>query len=187
MYVFPWTAVAIAAILFIFKPDQLTYFLAEQADHWKVDIRTMIVFTILGIVGSIVVSIGAVSLYVYIRDNRKDANAQRDIYEEERQALIALFNSLDGKNWFDKARWCSDEPIGRWHGVKLNPHTGRVNKLILPENRLGGMIPEDIGKLEGLIEIDFRRNNIGGELVCFMSSIWIMCLTCANINVTIYR
>lgn len=163
VYVFPWTAVAIAAILFAFKPDQLTYYLAEQADHWKVDIRTMIVFTVLGIVGSIVVSIGAVYVYVYIRDNRQQGGPQRDIYTEERDALVSLYNSLDGTNWFDKTRWCSDEPIGKWHGVKLNPHTGRVNKLILPENRLAGVIPEDIGKLEALIEIDFRRNNIRGK------------------------
>eukprot|EP01031_Cornospumella_fuschlensis_P040536 gene40536-49411_t len=171
VYVFPWTAVAIASILFAFKRDQVTYFLAEQADQWKVDIRTMIVFTILGVVGSIVVSIGAVSLYVYIRDQREEGNNQRDLYEEERRALVSLFESLDGKNWFDKTRWCSDEPIGRWHGVKLNPQTGRVNKLILPDNRLGGVIPEDIGKLEGLIEIDFRRNNIGGEIPKALSTL----------------
>eukprot|EP00981_Chlorochromonas_danica_P003772 scaffold691_cov181-Ochromonas_danica.AAC.25 len=62
----------------------------------------------------------------------------RGIHEKERIALITLFHSLEGNNWYNKIRWCSEEPIDRWHGVKLDPLTHRVNKIILPENRLAG-------------------------------------------------
>lgn len=141
IYVLPWSTVCIVGILLLWKPEELTGHLQEQAFSMGVDVRTLIVYSLLAVVGSTLLVIGGWKLYVYLRYERVHEDVGRLIYERERNALIALFNSLDGKNWFNKIRWCSDEPIDRWHGVKLDPVTHRVNKLILPENRLAGMRP----------------------------------------------
>jgi len=58
----------------------------------------------------------------------------------------------------------STEPVHRWKGVKLDHSTGRVNKIILAENRLEGVIPQEIGRLTSLIELDLRCNQIRGPL-----------------------
>ncbi len=115
--------------------------LQEKAAYLNVNIPTVVVYFLVAIVGSILLVIIGWKLYAYWRDNRVNQAMQREIYEQEKAVLITLYNALDGKNWFNKARWCSSEPINRWHGVKMDPKTHRVNKLILPENRLTGKRP----------------------------------------------
>lgn len=139
VYVLPWSTVCIIAILLLWKPDELKYHLQTKADYMGVDIRTLIVYSILAVVGVIVLVYIGYQLLDYIRQPKVDESEARSIYEQEREALVAIFEEMDGKNWYNKIRWCSDEPIERWHGVKLDPVTHRVNKLILPENRLGGV------------------------------------------------
>mmetsp|Transcript_16001 Transcript_16001/g.36028 ORF Transcript_16001/g.36028 Transcript_16001/m.36028 type:complete len:194 (-) Transcript_16001:849-1430(-) len=89
---------------------------------------------------------------------------RRCVWAMERAVLVGLFESLGGRGWNDKTRWCSEEPVHRWKGVKLDHSTGRVNKIILAENRLEGVIPQEIGRLTSLIELDLRCNQIRGPL-----------------------
>ncbi len=66
----------------------------------------------------------------------------------DRQALIALYNALDGDNWSNKANWCSDRPLGEWEGVETTPQ-GRVKSIQLLNN-VNGELPEEIGLLTKL-------------------------------------
>jgi len=35
----------------------------------------------------------------------------------EREILIAFYNATDGDNWANNENWCSDKPLGEWHGI----------------------------------------------------------------------
>ena len=39
---------------------------------------------------------------------------------KEKAALIAIYNALDGDNWWNKRNWCSDKPLYTWWGVSTN-------------------------------------------------------------------
>lgn len=101
-------------------------------------------------------------LYLSYVQRQKLLQEAQELTKKEHDALVAIFNSLGGKRWKDKTRWCSNEPIGRWKGVHLDPKTKRVNKIILAENGLEGEIPDELGSLTELIELDMHLNRIKG-------------------------
>ncbi len=76
---------------------------------------------------------------------------------DDRDALIALYNALDGPNWTHSTNWLSDLPLGAWHGVETEGD-GNVTKLDLGFNDLSGRIPPELGILTSLQELDFREN-----------------------------
>ena len=43
----------------------------------------------------------------------------------DREALIAVYNALDGPNWEDSENWLTDAPLGEWSGV-TTAENGRV-------------------------------------------------------------
>ena len=78
----------------------------------------------------------------------------------EREALIAIYNALDGDNWTNNDNWCSDKPVSEWYGVGVN-ELGYINSLVFPEsNGVKGAVPEDIGSLIYLEEIVFCGHQI---------------------------
>lgn len=95
--------------------------------------------------------------------HREQQQRHAAILSKERDVLMEIFEGLEGFRWKDRSRWGGSEEVRRWKGVKVN-RSGRVNKLILPENNLRGVLSPSIGQLEDLIEIDFRDNYIGGEI-----------------------
>lgn len=160
--VIPFSTLSIAGVLIAVRYDLWLQIVEETATYLNVSTERAVWIGIGVIFG---VMIGGFLIWKFIEYLQNYWQAQREaqeVYNRERAALLSLFNSLNGKNWLDKTRWGSDEPLYRWKGVKLDPITHRVNKLILPDNNLTGFIHEDIGNLEGLIEIDFRRNSIRG-------------------------
>ena len=70
----------------------------------------------------------------------------RTAVEEDRAALIALYNATDGDNWKDNTNWLSNKPLKEWSGVRINGQ-GRVDMLVLHENFLSGAIPPELGNL----------------------------------------
>ena len=36
---------------------------------------------------------------------------------QDRAALIALYEATDGPNWVDAENWLTDAPLGDWYGV----------------------------------------------------------------------
>lgn len=187
--VFPYSTLGILVLLLAVNREMVSDMLQVSAQYWEVDRWVVIVASIVSVVVLMMIVQGIWALYYQYLNHQVAVKEARELYEKERNALIALFNALDGKRWKDKTRWCSDEPIEKWKGVKLDRVTGRVNKLLLAENELAGKclsistlklplgrcqptglntvalgyIPEEIGDLEHLKEIDFRLNNIRGD------------------------
>lgn len=79
-------------------------------------------------------------------------------YAIEREALIAIYNALDGDNWTNNENWCSDKPINEWYGIQTEQNM--VTDIYLPSNGLVGNLPPDIGNLLHLSSMDLTGNNI---------------------------
>ncbi|CAN0430729.1 unnamed protein product, partial [Ascophyllum nodosum] len=65
--------------------------------------------------------------------------------DAERHALVALYQATNGPSWKKKRGWCTDAPLSKWYGVKVNG--GRVVELSLRVNNLQGPIPKELGQL----------------------------------------
>ena len=81
----------------------------------------------------------------------------------EREALIAIYNALDGDHWENNTNWCSDKPVWEWYGV-VTGDNHYVNHLNLIQNSkpMKGQIPSEIGKLIHLKSINFwLETNMG--------------------------
>ena len=83
--------------------------------------------------------------------------------EAERAALVALYNATGGPNWTNNANWVSGQPVGRWRGVTTDP-SGQVVGLSLPENRLTGEIPSELGGLANLTWLSLNENQLRGNI-----------------------
>ena len=94
--------------------------------------------------------------------------------EEEREALVALWNATGGQEWKDlsnstggqtysTANWCTDAPVDTWYGVTVNPD-GHVIYLHLAGVGLKGKLPEEIGKLAFLQELWLGDNDLSGGI-----------------------
>ena len=81
--------------------------------------------------------------------------------QEEREVLIAFYNSLDGPNWKVNTNWLSDLPLDKWYGISTDD-LGNVTRIELDDNRLGGAIQSDIalGKLENLRVVSLWGNEL---------------------------
>lgn len=55
----------------------------------------------------------------------------------DRDALMALLHSTDGRNWGNGKGWNTDANLSTWNGVEMHDE-GRVKKLSLNENNLRG-------------------------------------------------
>lgn len=72
--------------------------------------------------------------------------------QQDSLALVAIYNAANGLNWSRKDNWLTGN-VSSWHGVTLNSQ-GRVTKLNLTRNGLSGTIPDEIGNLTELINLN---------------------------------
>ena len=79
----------------------------------------------------------------------------------ERDALIALFNATDGASWSSKTGWCTEAPVGEWHGITTDPE-GHVIRIELENNGLSGVVPAAVSGLLYLKSLRLHDNNITG-------------------------
>ncbi|PWG05542.1 leucine-rich repeat domain-containing protein [Polaribacter aquimarinus] len=81
--------------------------------------------------------------------------------QEEREALISLYNSTDGTNWSYRTFWNTNANVGEWHGVKVENINGQdhVTELKLIANNLKGEIP-DLSGLKKLKYLYLHNNKI---------------------------
>ncbi len=86
------------------------------------------------------------------------------VTESDSTALVELYNSTNGDNWFDNTGWLID-PISNWYGITLSNDNCNVLEIDLAENNLVGEISEiDIPTLENLT---LKLNNIQGPCPSF--------------------
>ena len=78
-------------------------------------------------------------------------------------ALMALYNATGGNSWTDSTNWGTDEPLDRWHGVRIDD-AGRVVQLDLHVNNLTGPIPPELGALTNLDTLYLYSNNLTGPI-----------------------
>jgi len=85
----------------------------------------------------------------------------------EQDALMALYNELQGENWIMNSGWgtgdaCSD----RWWGVhceQAEDGVPTVTSLALMGNSLNGTLPEELGNLKNLVTLNMKNNNLIGR------------------------
>ncbi len=136
----PLTTITMVVILMAFKYDIWLDLLEENSVYFGISKMGLILTASLVIL--IIMATGVV-----VWKGCEDWLASREIqmenekyYQKERDALVALYESLNGDTWIKNTNWCSDQPVHMWKGVKVDPVTKRVNKLILSENNLTGTV-----------------------------------------------
>jgi hypothetical protein len=88
--------------------------------------------------------------------------------DEEKEALMAIYNKMGGDSWTHSDNWGTDAPLKDWYGVVVDDGVsgvgnGRVMGLQLNNNNLCGIIPEELGDLIFIESIDFSHNSITGS------------------------
>ncbi|MCF8357116.1 MAG: T9SS type A sorting domain-containing protein [Prolixibacteraceae bacterium] len=83
-------------------------------------------------------------------------------------ALVHLYNETTGESWNNNSNWLSGR-LATWHGITLNGD--RVSKVLLPINNLDGPIPEEIGNLTKLEELDLSNNSLSNNIPAEIGSL----------------
>lgn len=108
--------------------------------------------------------------------------------EQDRLALVALYNSTIGANWYNNTGWAvpgspGDNPCG-WYGVTCEG--GRVTGLNLSNNMLTGTLPLDLGNLSALKILDLDQGiGLSGDGDLQLHTGWIrgaLPVTIGNLN-----
>ncbi len=76
-------------------------------------------------------------------------------------ALVALYDATNGDQWKNNSNWLFD-PVSTWYGITLQGD--RVYLINLYDNGLEGYIPDEIGQLAGLVELDLSLGNFTGGI-----------------------
>jgi Leucine-rich repeat (LRR) protein len=83
--------------------------------------------------------------------------------ENDRNALIALYNATNGDNWTNNTNWNTNEPISSWYNVWVNSE-GCVENLTLINNQLNGTLPIELGNLKNLKYLSLYGNQINSVI-----------------------
>lgn len=84
------------------------------------------------------------------------------VEQQEREALIALYNATGGDNWTNNTNWCSDKPLSEWYGISVWDR--HVKYISLSNNGLTGELPEELGNLTELESLYLGSNQLAGNL-----------------------
>ena len=83
--------------------------------------------------------------------------------ETDKAALMALYNSTAGANWDQNANWGTDAALADWYQVYTNAD-GRVHALALGENNLRGTLPDALGNLDRMLQLQLFDNRLSGPI-----------------------
>ncbi|WP_340935902.1 leucine-rich repeat domain-containing protein [Polaribacter haliotis] len=105
----------------------------------------------------------------------QDCSAYNNIPENEMQALVDMYNNLDGANWRNNTNWNGNlakalinNPYNatKWQGVTTKIVDGgkHITNISLSSNQLKGELPTSIGNLTKLTNLQISSNEISGAL-----------------------
>ncbi|MYH10844.1 MAG: hypothetical protein F4143_12245 [Gemmatimonadales bacterium] len=98
------------------------------------------------------------------------------VHSQDRATLMDLYIGTRGGEWTNNGGWGTDEPVGSWYGVTANEQS-RVTALNLSENGLNGQLPEDLGSMAFLTEVEVGGNgNLSGPIPFSLSELGIQTL-----------
>ena len=92
-----------------------------------------------------------------------DTNSQPIASQQERDALVALYDSMNGDGWTNNYHWKTGFPCtDTWYGVTCT--NNKVTGLNLQDNQLTGSIPTEIGNLTNLTNLSLDVNDLTGSI-----------------------
>ncbi len=91
-----------------------------------------------------------------------DCSTVTEIPSVECQALVALYDSTDGANWYTNTGWVQSDTPCSWYGVTCS--TGHVSHLQLDFNYLLGPVPSELGNLTELVSLVLHGNGLTGVI-----------------------
>lgn len=112
-----------------------------------------VIFTLLPLIT--VVVLAAFAMASPTRAAAFDCNLVTDVSLAECNALVDIYNTMDGPSWLDNTGWLSDDDttVCDWYGVTCN--VDGVDALFLSYNGLNGSIPSSIDDLVDLTYLSF--------------------------------
>lgn len=100
--------------------------------------------------------------------------------EDDRKALVSLYEATGGSDWTRSDGWLDDVPVSEWHGVSTDS-VGRVLALDLSDNGLAGRLPELLAPLTSLTALQLDGNEgLTGPLPLTLSALSIEALRYRN-------
>jgi len=84
-------------------------------------------------------------------------------HDPHRAALMALYHSTDGPNWYHNEGWGGSGSSCNWYGVHCG-EAGQVTWLDLGYNQLSGPIPAEFGNLSNLQLLKLHNNQLSGPI-----------------------
>ncbi|MDD7915063.1 leucine-rich repeat domain-containing protein [Polaribacter ponticola] len=104
-----------------------------------------------------------------------DCSAYNNVPEGEIQALVDMYNNLDGANWTNKTNWTGDlakatinSPYNatKWQGVTTEIIDGakHISSISLSNNKLKGEFSASFGNLSKLKYLQMSRNDLSGSI-----------------------
>ncbi|MEY3219773.1 MAG: hypothetical protein RIT27_1130 [Pseudomonadota bacterium] len=90
--------------------------------------------------------------------------------QSECQALVALYNTTNGKEWINNTNWDTLTPCNTWFGVSVED--GFVTALSLAKNNLkSNELPQELINLTHLNSLELVGNRLSGNLPSFLPQI----------------
>ena len=105
----------------------------------------------------------------------QDCSAYNNVPENEIQALVDIYNNLDGVNWTSNTNWNGNlakakvnNPYNatKWQGITTAIVDGgkHVTNISLSSNKLKGVLQESFGNLSKITNLQLSSNEISGAL-----------------------
>ena len=85
-----------------------------------------------------------------------------DVPTIECQALVTLYESTNGDDWYNHTNWLNTNTVGNWYGVTVG--SNHVIGLNLMSNNLDGTLPVELGELSDLEYIYLSGNQLSGTI-----------------------
>ncbi|CAM9968517.1 unnamed protein product [Ectocarpus sp. 6 AP-2014] len=85
--------------------------------------------------------------------------------EQDREALLTLYNATGGSEWTDNDGWATNSSdMSSWYGLSINATGSYVSRVSLGKNNLQGDLPPEIGNLTAVEDMYLGINSLTGPI-----------------------